>query len=55
MSITKLLGTLDALKWEDEQLRRWVDTVIPRSDYSDRHNPQEASFGEYLSSKFMFF
>lgn len=43
------------LKWEDEQLRRWVDTALPRSDYTDRRNPQEASLGEYLSSKFIDF
>lgn len=43
------------LKWEDEQLRRWVNVVLPYMDYTDRRNPQEASFGDYLSSKFVDF
>lgn len=42
------------LKWQDEQLLRWVKTM-EYMDYTDRRNPQEASLGEYLSSKFMDF
>jgi len=43
------------LGWEDEQLRRWVEVVLPSMDYTNRNHPQEASFGDYLSSKFVDF
>lgn len=43
------------LKWQDDQLRRWVDVVLPLNDYTNRRNPQEASMGDYLSSKFIDF
>lgn len=43
------------LKWKDPMLERWVNEVLPDTDYPRRNNPQEASFGEYINSKFMDF
>ena len=43
------------LRWEDDQLRRWVDVALPQMDYTNRRNPQDPSLGEYLSSKFVDF
>jgi hypothetical protein len=43
------------LKWKTEILERWVSEVLPRTDYVHRNNPQDPSFGEYISSKFVDF
>lgn len=40
------------LKWDDSQLKNWIEVVLPATDYVLRRNPQEASFGEYINSKF---
>ncbi len=40
------------LKWSDSMLERWVEYALPATDYPARRNPQDASFGEYVSSKF---
>jgi hypothetical protein len=40
------------LKWADELLKIWVENVLPQTNYPYQRNPQEASFGEYVNSKF---
>jgi len=39
------------LKWEDSQLKRWVENNLPSMDYLQRYS-EGTSFGEYLGSKF---
>lgn len=39
------------LRWDDPQLRRWVQTNLPKIDYTRRDN-ENMCWGEYLSSKF---
>jgi hypothetical protein len=43
------------LKWKSEMLERWVSKVLPSTNYVHRNNPQDTSFGEYISSKFVDF
>jgi hypothetical protein len=39
------------LKWKDQRLERWVDKVLPKTDYLERARG-EITMGEYLASKF---
>jgi hypothetical protein len=39
------------LKWQEPQLKRWVEVNLPSIDYTKRYNDQ-ITWGEYLSSKF---
>lgn len=39
----------------DPQLRRWVENTLPNTDYIARGTSNEATLGEYVSSKFVEF
>jgi len=39
------------LKWQEPQLKRWVEVNLPSIDYTKRYSEQ-ITWGEYLSSKF---
>jgi hypothetical protein len=40
------------LQWKDSTLERWVQTTLASIDYTKRPSDQQATWGEYLSSKF---